>query len=358
MKLVPGSMPSMIFSVVTVFLKLIPVFCSNYMPFNILSNKPALRRKLELLIKLAIFLLLFASIYYQVFHKRNVNEIWGILSGYVYQNYWVILLVLLLMPLNWALEAWKWHLLINRTEEVSYGNALRAVFAGTTFTLFTPNRIGEYGGRFIFLKQPLRPETVQATVLGSIAQILVTLVLGICGAWFLWRNGLMFDPVLPQWVIPVLMFALGLLIWLYFKLDKLYELTGKFKWMAPLHRRLATLIHFTHQELRAVLRISFLRYMVYAAQFVLLLYAFGIPLLSLEGFAIAATMFLLQTAIPSIAAFDLGVRGNVALFLLASYAADSSQILAATLTLWAINLVLPAIVGYAIILLARIFKSE
>lgn len=327
------------------------------MPFNILSNKPALRRKLELLIKLAIFLLLFASIYYQVFHKRNVNEIWEILSGYVYQNYWLILIVLVLMPINWALEAWKWHLLINRTEAVSYLNALKAVFAGTTLTLFTPNRIGEYGGRFIFLEKPLRPETVQATLLGSIAQILVTLVLGICGAWFLWRNGLMFGPVIPTWLIPVLMPVLGMLIWLYFKLDTLYDLTGEFRFLAPLHRRLSTLIHFTHQELRVVLRMSFGRYMVYAIQFLLLLYAFGIPLLSLEGFAIAATMFLLQTAIPSIAAFDLGVRGNVALFLLAGYAFDSSQILAATLMLWFINLVLPALIGYAIILLARIFKG-
>lgn len=328
------------------------------MPFQLLQDNPTLRRYAELLIKVAILLLLCLSIWYQVFHKRNVDELLSVLQHHVLQSGLWMLLVLVLMPVNWLLESWKWHVLINRTETVRFGQAIKAIFAGCTFTLFTPNRIGEYGGRFIFLEKPLRLETLQATVLGSIAQILVTLILGIAGLNYVLNIGLIDDVDLwPGTVWLTIGVVLALLI-LYYNLDKVYDLTAGIKRLSKLHQKLATLIHFNNKELSSVLFLSVARYTVYCVQYLILLHIFGVELSLLTGLAAVAAIFLFQTLIPSIAAFDIGIRGNVALFMLGSTANEPVQVVVAAFSLWFINLVLAAIIGYIIIIVSRIFKNS
>jgi len=56
-------------------------------------------------------------------------------------------------------------------------------------------------------------------------------------------------------------------------------------------------------------------------------------------------IFLIQTLVPSIALIEIGVRTNVALFVLGLISSNAIGILSASLLLWMINLMLPAIVG-------------
>ena len=52
-----------------------------------------------------------------------------------------------MMFLNWLVEALKWRYMISKIENISIMTAYRAVLTGITVSTFTPNRIGEYGGR-------------------------------------------------------------------------------------------------------------------------------------------------------------------------------------------------------------------
>lgn len=327
------------------------------MRFRSLINKLGQFPWLEPLLKVVIFMLLFASIGYQVFYQRNVEDFLSTLSQAYNKGYYWALMAFLLMPVNWCLEAWKWHMLINKAEKVSYRRSVMAIFAGTTFTFFTPNRIGEYGGRFIFLKDPLRVKPLQATILGSIAQIVVTLVLGLLGVAWVLRFGtgeaLGWSPV-----VSLLLGLLGvLLLILYYKMDTIHRFSKDKRLPNKLQKALASLIHFTGKELTIVLLLSFFRYVVYSSQYVLLLWAFGVDISVVSGLSVVSAIFLIQTMIPSIAALDLGIRGNVALFMLGTYSSEPASIVAAAFSLWAVNLVLAALIGYLFLSVSRIFKN-
>lgn len=327
------------------------------MKLSTLSNIPSRFPWLEPILKVVIFVLLFASIGYQVFYQRNVEDFLQTLTKAYAEGYHWALLALVLMPVNWCLEAWKWYLLINKAEQVSYRRSVMAIFAGTTFTFFTPNRIGEYGGRFIFLKDPLKVKPLQATILGSIAQIVVTLVLGLIGMAWVLRYGageeLSWSPM-----VSVLLALLSIiLLVLYYKMDMLHQLSIRWNIPQKVQKALTSLIHFDVSELTIVLLLSALRFAVYSLQYVLFLWAFGVDVSALTGFSIVSAIFLVQTIIPSIAAFDLGIRGNVALFMLNTYSVEPASIVAAAFSLWAVNLVLAALIGYLFLSVSRIFKK-
>ena len=62
--------------------------------------------------------------------------------------------------------------------------------------------------------------------------------------------------------------------------------------------------------------------------------------------AMISVIFLTQTVLPSIAILDLGIRGNIAMFILKPFTDHLLGVVAAALALWLINLVIPSIIGY------------
>src|SRR5690606_25820833 len=63
--------------------------------------------------------------------------------------------------------------------------ALKSVFAGCSITMLTPNRIGEYGGRILYVKEENRISAIPLTILGGISQLIVTLIMGSAGLLYL-----------------------------------------------------------------------------------------------------------------------------------------------------------------------------
>jgi hypothetical protein len=61
-------------------------------------------------------------------------------------------------------------------------------------------------------------------------------------------------------------------------------------------------------------------------------------------------MLLLQSFSPAVALLDLGVRGNIALWVFTAFSLMNNSVLAAVFLVWFINLCFPALVGYFFIL--------
>jgi uncharacterized membrane protein YbhN (UPF0104 family) len=62
------------------------------------------------------------------------------------------ILVIVLMFVNWSLEALKWKISVQSVQPVSFFRSLKAIFSGVSFSVTTPNRTGEYLGRvFIWM---------------------------------------------------------------------------------------------------------------------------------------------------------------------------------------------------------------
>ncbi len=113
---------------------------------------------------------------------------------------------------NWGIEARKWQLLIRHLQHVSYFVAFKSVLSGVTLSLNLPNRIGEYGGRILYIEQGNRIKAISLSIAGSMSQLIITLLMGCGGLIFILftkQSGGAFIMGLSFFWIKILLFISG-----------------------------------------------------------------------------------------------------------------------------------------------------
>ena len=322
-----------------------------------------LQRIVIIALKIGIFCLLLYILYWQLFYNRQLSlyELGQLLEiqWQISNPSWLIITVLLL-PLNWSLEVWKWLPLMRPVETISFGRATQAVLAGLTISLFTPNRVGEYGGRILLISKENRAYAVFTTLVGSLAQWIVLLLGGwISFALFCW----LYPAPMPvvTWiqltVMVVGILLMTILVWIYFNFNKTLLFLSKFRWLArwvnPVYATVQK--HHTPRELVWVLGLAMGRYLTYSVQYFCLMQFFGCSLGIFEVAMAIALIYFLQTGIPLPPSTGLIARGNIALFvfglLQSGYVSLTMQvaILASTFGLWLLNILFPALLGVLVI---------
>ncbi len=308
-----------------------------------------------------IFLLLAGVIYRQIIARENIDSLWEAFRNSLTWSSWPwLVLTLILMPLNWAFETQKWRILIQNFEALPFGRAYQAVFSGVTLSLFTPNRVGEYGGRILFLSPENNWKGVIATLVGSYAQLLILLSAGLLGTLYFAQA----HQLLETFFLPLFFFLglalIGLLLFCFFNIDLIVPIAKRIPFIYRFRKVLKhvrLLESYSTQELSRALIYAAARYGVYALQYYLLIRFFSIEVPLMEGLTGIATIYLLQTSIPLPPLMGLLVRGEVALFVWRMYSANEIAILAATFGLWILNLIVPALVGTAFMLKINVLKS-
>jgi hypothetical protein len=318
-------------------------------------------RKLLLVFRWGIFLLACVFLYTRTIGPKGIVAVADLSSGSILS--WPMLgVVCTLMLVNWGVEAYKWRMLLAPVEPVSMWRAFRATIAGTSVGLVTFNRTGEFLGRVLFLAPEHRVSGAFATALGSIAQFVVTLVLGGMGLLGL----ILVDLPVPwpagwiSWMLATLtalVTTVTLVLYLYPGI--LRQLLLLLPFLHRLERASVVLGHYQRSELLAILSLSAVRYAVFGTQFILLLHGTAAgPSVVTMALAIPL-IYLIATLIPSIMLTELGVRGSVAVAVLGPMGGGDVAVLLATTMLWSINVAAPACAGSVILLLARIrMKSD
>jgi hypothetical protein len=259
-----------------------------------------------------------------------------------------LLACVLLALLNCFCEVQKWRCLLAPFEQMPFKRALKATLAGASFALFTPNRLGDYAGRVLFVRPENRLKTLCATAVGNFAQLLALLAGGSVGAVF-------FAARVLQWPysrLAALCAVAGIAglagLYVYFNMRLLSGLLLRI----PLTERMPSVLagiraaaETDRRNLFQVLAWAFARYAVYSLQYLLLLYFFGIETGIAMGLSGIATIYLLQTVVPLPAIAGLAVRGGLAVFVWSHFGANTIASLAASFVLWIINLILPALLG-------------
>ena len=169
--------------------------------------------------------------YYQLFQNENLSSAWSQYQSNVSENATLLtILVFLLMFLNWSVEALRWNSLLRKVEEVKFTDALKATFSGVTFAMFTPNRIGEYAGRVLFIQTVSRWRVLIVTTIGIYAQLLCTILFGIIGLAFqMGFKGYLDSNQYIEWtVIILLIISATLLFVLYFNIGLIENLLERF----------------------------------------------------------------------------------------------------------------------------------
>ncbi len=249
---------------------------------------------------------------------------------------------LLLMPVNLALEVWKWKLLAASAGPISYRSAAASYLAGMAFSLITPNRIGEYPGRILFLRKKNTPRLVSVSVLGMFAQLIAVMLFGLIGLIYYNVN---FPGIWQQFILAVTLLGAVTLVVLYLRFEQWAVVLERIRWLRRFRTYKYLMKRFTLREQLTVLMLSLIRFLVFTAQYLTLLYWMNVSFPVADGFFMAALFFWVMTVIPSVALAELGIRGNVSLALFGHFSDHTVGIITATAIVWCINLALPAITG-------------
>jgi len=324
-------------------------------------EKTKIYKTLNISLRILIIVAAYGSILYEIFVVRDMNTTKENFLEIFYNlnHIFLVFLVLILMILNWGLETKKWQFLTKKIEYVPFASAFRAVLSGVTVSSFTPNRIGEYFGRVFILKKANPWKGVFITVLGSFSQMIVTLSVGTIATLIFVAK---YQPFPPYWQ-PIVFWGglfcgvigIALLFLIYFNVEivsSLFDRITKKRWK-KISYYLETISLFSSKELGIALFYSALRYFVFSCQYVILLFAFGIPIDIIESFLLVFVIFFILTAIPSIALAEIGIRGSIAINIFRIWAisagvvfADISVYVVSTaILLWIINIIFPALIG-------------
>ncbi len=310
-----------------------------------------------------LFLLLAYSLYNQVSRQKDLDIRWEQIK-LVWQK-GVFWLVFFLMFVNWGIEAQKWKRLLQPLEKISFINALKSVFAGCSITMLTPNRIGEYGGRILYVKEENRISAIPLTILGGISQLIVTLVMGTTGLiylkYFNSEPAVLFSS-LPDIASNIFIYVGGVLsvvlIFFYFEAGLMVKIIKKAGFLKRIVKYLLSLQQFARKDLLRILFLSFLRYLVFILQYLLLLQLLDVNINPVTSYWLLTIFYLLLALAPTIGFTELPVRAAASVEILQLYSPNILGIQAASFGIWIINLVIPALIGSVLIFTIKIIKDN
>jgi hypothetical protein len=310
-----------------------------------------------------LFVLLCLSLYKQVLAQPDLSLRWAeIKTSWQQPMFWV---VVLLMLLNYGIESRKWQFLLSPLQKLSLFRAFKSVMAGCSITMLTPNRMGEYGGRILFVESHHRLRAISLTILGSISQLAVTIVMGTCGLLYLKyfsADGAKIFEGMPL-ILGNTLLAMSILISMimllfYWRLGWLIRLMEKAKFLTKALKYIRLLQQFSGKQLLRILVLSLFRYVVFILQYILLLQLMNVQVPLMLCFWLLTVFYLVMAMAPSIGFTELPLRATATVEIFKWYSGNLLGIQAAALSIWLINLVLPAIIGSLLIVGIKITKDH
>lgn len=316
---------------------------------------PQQKKLISLLIKVMITVLTLGYLYYKLFQEKTLQDLTKDFQfTFEYSKFYLLAGLIVLMLFNWGLETYKWQKLMHKLEKLSFLRAYKAVLAGVTVSFFTPNRVGEFMGRIIFLRKSNKVKAILGTIIGSFSQVACTSVFGALGVGWHYAEYSNTYVIFQPWF--VILFAIGMLL-LYFNIGIGHWVAKKLK-IKAISRYTAILTRYSKRELLNVLLLSAVRYAVFASQYVIMLYLFDVNVGFFKALGAVSVIFLVQTSIPSLGFSELGNRGVAVVYAFEFFAGvNELSLLAAAYSLWLLNIAVPSILGLIFILQARLFPK-
>jgi len=267
------------------------------------------------------------------------------------------------MLCNWSLEALKWKISIQSLQTISFTKAFRAVLSGVSFSVNTPNRIGEYLGRVLYIDEGNRMQAVALTIVCSMSQLIITLLTGLAGLFFLTERIPAKETLIDSflWLRTLQYIVAGVLVILtliYFRISVVTRLFNKLPTISRYAWVVNSLTTLRATVLIKLLSLSAVRYVVFVAQYFIVFRLFDVNMEWWQSFWAVSVVFLVLAIIPTFAIAELGLRGKVSLKIVGLFSTNSLGISIAAATIWLINLILPAAAGSLFILGIKIFKNR
>lgn len=248
-----------------------------------------------------------------------------------------LLLAVAMLPLNLFWQSARWWLLLKKVKpEVSFRESFQSMLVGLTLGLAVPGGIGGWGKIFAI------PEKSRTTLLGlavteSVCTYTATLFWGLPAlAYFFWRQ---IWPALLVMALSALIITLLVLL-----RRRIYRTVFP---VIPFKERAEDFVEAVKligtRRVFLILGISLLAFVTFSSQLFIIVRGF----VDFGGVFLIASIFmvfLVKNSFP-IGFGDLGTREGATMFFLGKCGISSSAALDSSLLLFAINMLLPALVG-------------
>ncbi len=263
-----------------------------------------------------------------------------------------IAFLVFLTVLNWFFEIIKWRFLVSKIKVISFFEALEQSLGALTASLFTPNRIGEYGAKAIYYSKPHRKRILLLNLIGNMMQMTITVVLGCVGFIFFYKNYTLNIDYFKLSRGLLIIMVIGTLSVIGVKQSK-YKIKG-----FSIEKIRDYILKLGLNFLSIGLLISFVRYVIFSFQFYYILNLFGINLSYTEAMIIITSMYLLASIIPTISIFDVVIKGSVAIYLFDIAGIEELPVLCCILLMWLLNFALPSVFGSYYVLNFNLPKTK
>lgn len=268
------------------------------------------------------------------------------------------------MMINWMIEARKWQILMMPLQQISLVTSFKSILAGVSIGVNTPNRVGEYGGRMLYVYGDAKLKSVSMSLMANMSQLIITLVLGciglfiqkeiftslcinynLSGNWF----------IIFYWTTVAVTAALFIF---YFRLNRVAMAIESIHFIKKWFNKINGTQDINVTVLLRVLLLSAVRYLVFVCQYILLLQLMHVEINITNAFWLITVLYLILAIIPSITMLELGIRGMVAVMLFGMFSENTLGIYAASAGIWLINLIIPAIAGGMLLPVLKVFNDK
>ena len=246
-----------------------------------------------------------------------------------------VIALVLLCP-NLLLEAAKWKTLLSPLGKRSFLDACKDVCKGSVGAFITPNRVGEFPYRAMFLPSAWRVSAVALGVVGSLTQMMLISIVGIPSLSILSR-------LLPsfEWGNTIIR-VLVLMILMCIACVGVACLNSTQRLWREFIMALQSLGYYGAVK---VLIFTLGRYLVFSAQFWLMLEFCGVSLSLMQALLAIPAYYFLVTFTPSVNVAELAVRGSWAVIALSPFTDNTPAVILTASLVWVVNGLFPLLIG-------------
>lgn len=302
------------------------------------------------LFKFIVATLAIGYLVYEIAYQRDISKLMSAYNSSMLSKPFWLVLVILLMPVNWMLETYKWQQLLRQHMQLRFKDAFRGVLMGVSVGLFTPNGIGGFGGRMLVVPKRMRQYAASTSIVSSLSQLAITITIG--GACLLFYIS---DLLVPEHRILAYVIAFVTVVVGYFAYFQLPWITtllfSRIKWFNRYERFVQSLGLVSKKTLLRAYLVSLTRYLVFCFQLIVVIYLVSDweQVFKLEFAALIPVNYYIQTIIPTIALSEIGVRSFVLGMLFEPHLLPI-DLIAASFLIWIVNLIIPGLVGLVVLL--------
>jgi len=293
---------------------------------------------------------------YHLYHKLSTSPQLSFDLNTIQQNIskngmLLPLVSLLLMLLQWTIEALKWRKILGAVSfHMKWATSLKMIFAGQSFSFITPNRMGEFIGRVVYLPSEKKGIGTAFTVYNTVVQISVYCFFASIAFYFYDATSLSkkLSSSTGEWIeiLQLVALLISFACIIFFVIQKrLFIFLTNAHFLKKFTNIWSACMQINHETSIVMLGLTILKTLVIVFQYWVVFSWLGVDISFISTFAGVSLMLFGLVVIPTISFVEIGLRWEFSYLLFSVYTSNLLGITIGATIIWLLNVVLPAIIG-------------